>query len=48
MNYRDPKTNDDTNDYMQENDDASQEHDDADSYTYGDDAYEHDAMGDEL
>lgn len=47
MNNTDPKTNDDTNDYMQENDDASQEHDDV-SHAYSDGAYEHDAMGDVL
>lgn len=47
----DPKTNDDTNDYMQENDDdASQEQaaDDDDSHAYSDDAYEHGAKGDGL
>ena len=51
MNHTDPKTNDGTNDYMQENgDDASQEQaaDDDDSHAYSDDAYENDAMGDGL
>ena len=56
MNHTDPKTNDGTNDYMQENgDDASQEQaaDDDDSHAYSDDAYsddayENDAMGDRL
>ena len=52
MNHTDPKTNDGTNDYMQENgDDASQEHaadDDSDLPAHGDDAHEHDAMGDRL
>ena len=52
MNHTDPKTNDDTNDDMQENDedDASQEQvaDDDDSHAYSDDAYENDATGDGL